>query len=87
MAVSLKLTQQLIPTPFRFHISDNGIGISAEHLEKILEPLFTTKARGMGLGLSISRAIVEKNKGQLSVESELGQGKLFHDYVEMIKRQ
>ena len=60
-----------------FHVTDTGTGISAENLEKILEPLFTTKARGMGLGLSISRAIVEKNKGQLSVESEVGKGSCF----------
>jgi two-component system sensor kinase FixL len=58
-------------------IEDTGVGISPEHLEKILEPLFTTKARGMGLGLSISRAIAEKNKGSLSVSSVLGQGSTF----------
>jgi two-component system sensor kinase FixL len=60
-----------------FHFSDTGTGISTENLERILEPLFTTKARGMGLGLSITRAIVEKNKGQLSVESEVGKGSCF----------
>ena len=59
------------------YVSDTGVGISREHLSKILEPLFTTKARGMGLGLSISRAIVEKNKGTLSVTSELGEGSTF----------
>ncbi len=73
----LKIDSTVNSDSVSFHISDNGIGISAEHLEKILEPLFTTKARGMGLGLSISRAIVEKNKGQLSVESELGKGSCF----------
>ena len=61
----------------QFHVEDNGTGISQENLEKILEPLFTTKARGMGLGLSITRAIVEKNQGSLSVESELGKGSRF----------
>ena len=44
-----------------FSIKDSGIGISRENLNNIIEPLFTTKARGMGLGLSITRAIVEKN--------------------------
>lgn len=58
-------------------ISDSGIGISPENLERILEPLFTTKARGMGLGLSITQTIVEKNKGQLSVTSEPGVGSEF----------
>lgn len=59
------------------HVKDNGIGIAAEQLEKILEPLYTTKARGMGLGLSITRAIVEKNQGDLEVSSQLGQGSRF----------
>ena len=60
-----------------FHVRDNGSGIPPEDLEQILEPLFTTKARGMGLGLSITRTIVEKNRGKLLVESELGIGSCF----------
>ena len=60
-----------------FHFSDNGCGISPEHLEKIFEPLFTTKARGMGLGLSISKVIVEKSQGKLSIESTLEKGSRF----------
>ena len=60
-----------------FSIADTGIGISKDDLEKIMEPLFTTKARGMGLGLSITRAIVEKNLGTISVESDLGKGSKF----------
>jgi two-component system sensor kinase FixL len=60
-----------------FSIKDSGIGISRENLNNIVEPLFTTKARGMGLGLSITRAIVEKNQGSLSVDSEIGIGSDF----------
>lgn len=60
-----------------FHVSDTGTGIADSDIDKILEPLFTTKARGMGLGLSITRAIVEKNKGALRMESKLGQGSRF----------
>lgn len=60
-----------------FSIKDSGIGISRENLYNIIEPLFTTKARGMGLGLSITRAIVEKNLGSLSVDSEIGVGSDF----------
>ncbi|WP_075082567.1 PAS domain S-box protein [Mariniblastus fucicola] len=59
------------------HVEDTGIGIAEEDLGQILEPLYTTKARGMGLGLSITRAIVEKNGGRLRVESELGDGSCF----------
>lgn len=60
-----------------FHVDDTGCGISDQNQTKIMEPLFTTKARGMGLGLSISKTIVEKNRGTLTVESELGRGSRF----------
>jgi two-component system sensor kinase FixL len=58
-------------------VMDTGVGIPPGDLAKIMEPLFTTKARGMGLGLSITCAIVEKNLGTLSVESEHGVGTRF----------
>jgi signal transduction histidine kinase len=57
--------------------TDTGIGISAENLSRIMEPLYTTKARGLGLGLSIARAILDKNKGSLRVVSQPGQGSTF----------
>lgn len=60
-----------------FNISDTGIGISEELINNILEPLFTTKARGLGLGLSITLAIVEKNQGSLTFSSEPGKGSVF----------
>lgn len=46
-------------------VSDTGAGISAQEAERIFNPLFTTKAGGMGMGLSISRAIVEAHEGRL----------------------
>ena len=58
-------------------VEDTGTGISEQDLKMVLEPLFTTKARGMGLGLSITRAIVDKNQGSLSAESEVGVGSQF----------
>lgn len=73
----LSVAADVSDTSIVLHVCDSGIGISPEHLQEILEPLFTTKARGMGLGLSITRAIVEKNHGRLMVASELGQGSQF----------
>ncbi len=61
----------------QFYVADTGIGISEPVLEKVVEPLYTTKARGMGLGLSISMAIVEKSDGSLGIESKLGEGSKF----------
>jgi signal transduction histidine kinase len=58
-------------------VEDNGIGIDATNLEKIFEPLFTTKARGMGLGLWLCRAIIERRGGQLVATSRLNAGTVF----------
>lgn len=55
-------------------VTDTGVGISPENLSRIMEPLFSTKARGLGLGLAIVRAILDKNKGSLRLASELGRG-------------
>jgi two-component system sensor kinase FixL len=58
-------------------VTDTGIGIPAEQLTRITEPLFTTKAKGLGLGLALSRAILEKNQGSLHVTSQPGVGTTF----------
>ncbi|MFQ5944075.1 MAG: sensor histidine kinase [Anaerolineales bacterium] len=58
-------------------IQDTGCGISDEHMEKLFEPLFTTKARGIGLGLAISRLLLEANQGRITVKSEVGKGSAF----------
>ncbi len=50
-------------------ISDTGHGMSSETMEKIFEPLFTTKAKGIGLGLALSKNLVDVNGGNLEVES------------------
>lgn len=59
------------------HVDDTGEGIESAQLEKILEPLYSTKARGMGLGLAICKAILEKNGGELHIESQPGKGSRF----------
>ena len=56
---------------------DTGCGIPAWNLEKIFEPLFTTKPKGFGLGLSISKRLVEQNGGKIEVVSQAGQGSTF----------
>jgi two-component system sensor kinase FixL len=58
-------------------VADNGIGISADDLHRITEPLYSTKARGLGLGLAIARAILDKNNASMRVTSELGKGSTF----------
>jgi len=57
--------------------ADNGCGIPEENLEKIFEPLFTTKAKGIGLGLAITKRLVEQNNGTITVDSKVKQGTTF----------
>jgi signal transduction histidine kinase len=58
-------------------VTDEGDGIAPENLDKIFEPLFTTKARGIGLGLAVSRSLVEGNRGTLVATSPAGMGATF----------
>jgi len=59
---------------FILSISDTGIGIPEEQIDKVLMPFFTTKPHGVGLGLSICRRIMEQHKGQLEITSREGKG-------------
>lgn len=61
----------------RVEIQDTGHGISQEDIHRIFEPFFSTKARGLGLGLAITKAIVDNHRGQLLVTSQPGQGTCF----------
>ncbi|OQX65969.1 MAG: hypothetical protein B5M55_01955 [Desulfococcus sp. 4484_242] len=58
-------------------IADNGCGIPKEHLEKIFEPFFSTKANGTGLGLAVSYGIVKNHNGDIRVWSEPARGTRF----------
>jgi signal transduction histidine kinase len=58
-------------------VSDTGVGIAPENLRQIMEPLYSTKSKGLGLGLAITRSILEKNKATLAVASQPGQGSTF----------
>jgi len=58
-------------------VTDTGPGIPPDQIARIMEPFFTTKARGLGLGLAISRSIMERNQGELQVISKPGSGSTF----------
>jgi len=58
-------------------VSDSGGGIPPDNLNKIFDPLFTTKAKGIGLGLAVCKSIIERHQGQISVNSQEGKGTTF----------
>lgn len=61
----------------KISVKDTGCGIDQEHIGKIFEPYFTTKASGTGLGLTVVYKIVKEHDGDISVSSEVGKGTTF----------
>jgi two-component system, LuxR family, sensor kinase FixL len=59
-------------------VSDTGHGIAAEKLPHVFDPFYTPKPNGVGMGLPISRTIIEAHGGRLWVESNHGAGATFH---------
>ncbi|MCO6434680.1 ATP-binding protein, partial [Nitrosomonas nitrosa] len=59
------------------NVRDHGIGMSQEQLGRLFQPLFTTKARGIGLGLVVVRNLTQANEGCVHVKSEWGVGSTF----------
>jgi PAS domain S-box-containing protein len=58
-------------------VTDNGVGIPEENINKVFEPRFTTKKKGHGIGLVTCKKIVENHKGKILVESQKGKGSTF----------
>ncbi|MCP4310604.1 MAG: GHKL domain-containing protein [Bacteroidetes bacterium] len=73
----LGITVKRILDHVSVEVSDNGEGIPPEILEKIFVPFYTTKKEGSGIGLSLSRQIIRNHGGQISVESDPGEGSTF----------
>jgi two-component system sensor kinase FixL len=59
-------------------VRDRGIGLSRDQLDKIFQPFYTTKRDGLGMGLSISRSIVEGHSGRLWAENNADRGATFY---------
>ena len=57
--------------------TDTGCGIPEENLKKLFDPFFTTRARGIGLGLAVTQGIIERHNGSIEVRSEVEKGTTF----------
>ena len=65
------------PTGVVLSVTDTGIAIRPEDLPKIFQPLFTTKPKGIGLGLAVARDLADANRAVITVESTQGVGSRF----------
>jgi signal transduction histidine kinase len=68
-------------------VSDTGPGIPLDKLKEIFDPFFSTKEKGMGMGLSIARTIVEAHGGQLTAENRAGRGAMFRMRLPLAARK
>jgi two-component system sensor kinase FixL len=68
-------------------VADTGTGISPEHAAQLFQPFFTTKRQGMGVGLSISRTIIDAHGGRIWVEPSPGGGTIFHFTLRAVHKE
>jgi len=85
---SVEVTTKDINNTVVVSIKDSGKGISKENLDQLFTPFFTTKptGQGTGLGLSISYGIIKKHNGNITVESTVGVGTIFHITLPVAQR-
>jgi signal transduction histidine kinase len=74
----LNVRSELDAGGVRVSIKDTGPGIAPSDFQRVFEPMFTTKTRGMGMGLSICRSIIEDHKGRIWVTADSKGGSIFH---------
>ncbi len=74
---SVSREQGGLPSSIEISVTDTGEGIKPENMAMLFQPLYTTKARGIGLGLVVSKNLVEANGGRLETASHLGKGTTF----------
>jgi PAS domain S-box-containing protein len=79
LKISIRTNEQegQAPSCLKVDISDTGVGIKPQDLKKIFTPFYTTKPKGVGLGLSVSHQILKEHGGKIAVNSMLGQGTTF----------
>jgi PAS domain S-box-containing protein len=79
--LTLSTTWSDEPAGARLVVSDSGVGMPSDVAARVFEPFYTTKAEGLGLGLYVTRTIVEQHGGQINVQSTLGKGTAFEVWL------
>lgn len=83
----LTVTASILGDMIKIDVQDTGTGILPENMKKIFEPLFTTKTKGIGLGLAVSQKLAEANGGRIEVQSEAGKGSIFSVYFPKYRQE
>jgi signal transduction histidine kinase len=73
----LTIGARTVDNSMQVEVTDTGVGIPEDAIGKIFDPLYTMKAKGIGLGLAVCKTIIERHQGHIEVESELGKGTAF----------
>ncbi len=81
----MHITSENVSGLVAIDFSDSGVGMSEETLKKVWTPFFTTKAKGMGIGLSICKEIIEAHGGRIEVKSALSKGTAFTIFLPIYK--
>ncbi len=84
---TLTITSRESDNNVEISVADTGVGMPKEVLSKLWTPLFTTKAKGMGLGLAICKRIVDEHAGTIIVESSVGAGTIFSVTIPKLKTE
>jgi signal transduction histidine kinase len=74
---NLTITSRQSRKNLEISFTDTGVGMPKETMQQIFTPLFTSKAKGMGFGLAISKRIIEAHGGKITVDSKVGEGSTF----------
>lgn len=83
----LTVSTKLLEDKVILKISDTGKGIKKENLERIFDPFYSDKPGGTGLGLTVSKGIIEAHSGKITVESELDKGSSFIIELPYLKKK